>query len=352
MKNIINISLKLCLLIAVFTLSACATLYNIPGLDRIIPNTSKAQVGPVKNEQGEIIQGTETGVILDVPLPNERISKTIEDDNVTANNMATKASIPSRPAPTVNTPIQEEPRIADTPLRDKPASIERPLAEKAPVSVPSPSPALGSISGKVTLLASTGAISPEGVIVRIKRKDGTALATNARSTVHNMDMTDKVYTPGNMIIRKGDTVNFVNNDEIQHNVFSSTGENAFDLGTFGSGLQRAVRLNEEGVVKVYCNIHPNMAAYVAVDDEGISQVLATDEGSEEGSFEFSNLPMGDYIINLWSIRGTQSQEVSITNSDTVSLDIQFDTRNYEAPERLNKFGEDYNEARSVRREFY
>jgi plastocyanin len=318
MDTPVNSSLKITLIVAIILLGGCASIYSvsdkIPGLDRLINHFSKAEVGPVQTQEGEIVQGTETGIVL-----------------VEQQEQSPKASLPEE----ATIPVK-----STAPTVQKPIEVSTPKAE-TPIL-------LADLYGKVTLLANAEKISPEGVIVRLKRADGTVINSEASATVHDMDMIDKTYTPGNMVINKGDTLNFVNKDEIQHNVFSSTGENAFDLGTFGSGLQRAVKLNEDGIVKVYCNIHPNMAAYVAVDEDGISQVI----NSQDGEFEFTNLPDGEYILSLWSIRGQQSQTITIANNKDLSLNINFDTSAYQTPERVNKFGEQYENKRKATREFF
>jgi hypothetical protein len=90
-----------------------------------------------------------------------------------------------------------------------------------------------------------------------------------------------------------------------------------------------------------------MATYVAVDDEGMSKVLEDDQGS----FEFETLPAGEYELSLWSIRGKQTQSLTISEGQTTRLNIRFDTSDYQAPKRVDKFGKQYKK-RKVRNEFY
>ena len=330
---------KLALLLSLFSLASCATLYNqtdkIPGLDRIINYFSKAEVGPVKTVNGDIIAQTETDLSI------------VENNNVGATPEQTEAAESKSPTPNSASSIETTHSTTTTavsnnlPVMPK-TDVKPTLAHKHKVKTSN-----NVISGNVNLLVKKSKISPKGVFVRLARVDGVALEKPAVHATHEIDMIDKSYAPGNLVIHKGDALNFVNSDFIQHNVFSSTGENAFDLGTFGGGLQREVKLNKEGVVKVYCNIHPGMAAFVAVDDKGISQVIE----SEDGFFEFSSLPAGEYQLTLWSVRGEQTQLVTLAAGQKQHLNLTFDTTVEEPPAHANKFGETY-QKKNIRREFY
>lgn len=336
---------KLTVLGALFSLASCASLYNqngsIPGLDRILNYFSKAEVGPVKKANGEIVQGTETGFesadnkdLTAMPSSKESADSEPLINSTSLGNSEGGTAASSNSTLTARDPVAAVPS-PKTPVKPKAPSK---LVAKATNNV---------ISGKITLLARNGKISSEGLIVRLNRKDGSALQKPASKISHEINMVDKAYAPGNIVIRKGDALNFVNSDLIQHNVFSSSGENAFDLGTFGNGLQREVKLNKEGVVKVYCNIHSGMAAFVAVDDTGVSQVVK----SEDGYFEFLDMPVGEYDLTIWSVRGEQTQQVTLTVDQKLHLDLSMDTSSFDSTEHANKFGETY-QKKTVRREFY
>lgn len=343
------------IILLIMSLTACATLYTIaeriPGLDRIIHSQSKAEVGPVIDENGRIIEGTliENSINVDSTVQNTLVENNKKKEEFTGEKKAKASSDAIQPSGNAD---QEDKATTRAESKQKNTSNESEQPSFSPDitashSVPEFQTKKGSVSGQVTILAKNRRISPVGMILRVNRKDGTRLRAQQTMNSHDMDMEDKVYFPGSIAIHKGDTVNFINKDKIQHNVFSSSGENAFDLGTFGGGLQRGVKLNQEGIVKVYCNIHPNMAAYVAVDDAGISQVLENDSGA----FSFTDLPTGDYTLNLWSIRGEKKVDFTVTNERTTNLNVSFDTSDYVPPKRVNKFGDTYKK-RKVSNEFY
>lgn len=309
-------------------LTSCATLYNvgssIPGLDRLFHENSKAEVGPVTNLDGEVVPGTEENSdTLEIPV-----------------------------TPDVANTLPERQKASETEITD--TQTTKPSLEPSPVKHPphkslapiAPSRSLGKITGSVTLLANKQTISSEGLIVRLRRIDGKPINSSLRNVSHELDMQDKTYKPGQLVINKGDTVQFINRDNIQHNVFSSSSQNAFDLGTFGGGLARSVKLNEEGIVKVYCNIHPNMATYVAVDDVSWSKIIE----DNDGFFMFEGLPDAEYQLTIWSIRGEKTQLVSLTKGEQKHLTLEFDTSRYVAQPHSNKFGEQYkNKPKQARR---
>jgi plastocyanin len=264
--------------------------------------------------------------------------------------------VPSEAAPAIvgsqpEAPKRESPQPIQLAQPPAVATVTTPVVE-APQSVNTPPPVptappiqTFTIAGSVKVLGGDGVLDPQGTIIRLHRSDGEPIARLQESQRHVMDMEEKIYAPGNMVINTGDSVSFVNKDKIRHNVFSSSGENAFDLGTYGAGLQRGVTLKSDGIVKIYCNIHPKMAAFVAVDETGISRLASVD-----GQFQFDNLPSGDYQISVWNVRGELTRAVSL-NSESVDLALTLDTSKYKPAEHANKFGEEYPDD-AVSGEFY
>ena len=57
---------------------------------------------------------------------------------------------------------------------------------------------------------------------------------------------------------------FPNGDPFLHNVFSQSATRKFDLGSFKLHDEKTKDFPSPGVVDVYCNIHPEMAATILV----------------------------------------------------------------------------------------
>lgn len=91
------------------------------------------------------------------------------------------------------------------------------------------------------------------------------LSIPAHAKDYDVGQQDKDFTVKEITIKAGDSINFVNNDEIFHNVFSLSDSKMFDLGSFPKGDSRKVTFEEKGEVEVECAIHPDMKMKVKVE---------------------------------------------------------------------------------------
>ena len=76
----------------------------------------------------------------------------------------------------------------------------------------------------------------------------------------------KEFEPRVLVIPRGSQVRFPNEDPILHNVFSVSSPNQFDLGLYQKGPGKEKRFDDAGLVRVYCNVHHDMVAYILVLD--------------------------------------------------------------------------------------
>jgi plastocyanin len=116
------------------------------------------------------------------------------------------------------------------------------------------------------------------------------------------------FLPRVMAISVGSTVSFPNFDSVFHNVFSISPAAAFDLGIYKVGEAREYTFQKEGIVRVGCNLHANMSAYVAV--VAAPAYVVTDEA---GRFAFRRLAPGKYKLKAWSERSKApiTQEITV-----------------------------------------
>jgi plastocyanin len=109
-----------------------------------------------------------------------------------------------------------------------------------------------------------------------------------------LDQRNLTFVPHVLIVRVGSTVNFPNNDRVFHNVFSYRDGKRFDLGTYPVGALRQVVFDQPGLSRIFCNIHPGMAAYVmAVDTPYFAHA------DENGAFTIHNVPAGPHTYHAW-----------------------------------------------------
>lgn len=116
----------------------------------------------------------------------------------------------------------------------------------------------------------------------------------AKATPVVLDQRNLSFTPRVLAVHVGTTVEFPNNDRVFHNVFSFRDGKRFDLGLYPVGSSRRVAFDTPGLSRIYCNIHPNMAAYVMAVD---SLYFAVSDRS--GSFRIAAVPTGTYRYYAW-----------------------------------------------------
>jgi hypothetical protein len=115
-------------------------------------------------------------------------------------------------------------------------------------------------------------------------------------------------------VLQGTTVEFTNDDENAHNVFSPSKPDEFDLGTFGRGT-RLHLFRDPGVHVILCNVHVEMVAWVVVLK---TPAFATTD--KDGAFRLK-LPAGRHRLVLWRPRLPEVERtVEVTESGTVQLE--------------------------------
>ena len=86
----------------------------------------------------------------------------------------------------------------------------------------------------------------------------------AQADNHTVSQVKKSFAVPVLKAKVGDTVEFKNDDEFAHNVFSLSDAQSFDLGSYKKGEVRSVKLAKEGVIEVECAIHPEMKMKIEV----------------------------------------------------------------------------------------
>jgi plastocyanin len=105
------------------------------------------------------------------------------------------------------------------------------------------------------------------------------------------------FLPHVLPILRGTTVEFPNDDDVFHNVFSLSGPKQFDLPKYPAGSSRSVTFPKTGVVNVFCHIHTDMSAVILVLD---NPFFVTPE--EDGKFSLADIPPGEYTLVAWHER--------------------------------------------------
>jgi plastocyanin len=126
------------------------------------------------------------------------------------------------------------------------------------------------------------------------------------------------YTPHVMIMRSGEDLNIENKDPILHNVHAYRGKDSlFNLAQPKEGQVTSKTMQRDGLVKLKCDVHPWMSAYVVVVSNPYIAITGAD-----GSFSISDVPPGEYTITLWhEALGTSSKQVQVEPGKSSDIDF-------------------------------
>ena len=116
------------------------------------------------------------------------------------------------------------------------------------------------VSGVVRTVTREG-VRAAASIVYAERLDAPARPQPGRFVLAQQD---KAFVPGLLAVPVGSTVDFPNRDPIFHNVFSLASPAPFDLGLYRLGASRPRTFSAPAAYRVFCNIHPQMSAFILV----------------------------------------------------------------------------------------
>jgi plastocyanin len=127
-----------------------------------------------------------------------------------------------------------------------------------------------------------------------------------------------IFNPHVLPIVAGTTVEWPNNDQIFHNVFSMSEAKSFDLGLYkGNPEGKRLTFDKAGRVDVFCSIHANMHCIVLVLENPYF-ALADDHNH----YSISNVPPGTYQLTAWHERmPAQTKEITVPASGNVEADF-------------------------------
>ena len=127
------------------------------------------------------------------------------------------------------------------------------------------------------------------------------------------------FNPTVLVVQQGATVDFQNDDTVQHNVFwpsiSSNKKEGHNLGTWPKGEKRSFKFDQPGVVPLLCNVHPEMAGYIIV-----SPTPYFAETDASGNFKIEDVPDGKYNVVAWH-EGTKPLTKSVDVSGIGKADF-------------------------------
>jgi plastocyanin len=174
------------------------------------------------------------------------------------------------------------------------------------------------VKGKVSAV---GLKSAENIAVYIDTVPGKKFDPPVQHVP--VDQRNLKFTPHTIIILRGTTVDFLNSDQVAHNVFwpSINGDKRLrhNLTVVSPSQKKSFQFNDLGTAQTLCNFHPDMVAYVVVVPTPYFALTGND-----GTFTIKNVPPGTYTLKTWSEDGKPAtQTITVTDATTnVELAMQ------------------------------
>jgi len=168
----------------------------------------------------------------------------------------------------------------------------------------------GSLSGKVSGMKGRS-------VVYVDTMAGKTFPAPKEHPV--MDQKGLLFSPHIMAVQQATTVEFLNSDNVQHNVFwSSIGGDkkaGHNMGTWPKGEKRPFTFDKPGVVPLLCNVHPEMAGYIIV-----SPTPYFAETDDSGNYTIKDVPDGSYTLVVWH-EGAKGQTKPVSVSGDTKADF-------------------------------
>ena len=186
----------------------------------------------------------------------------------------------------------------------------------------------GDIKGTVT---AKGLRTPENILVYLTQAPPGAADLSKVKFI--MDQRNLEFVPHVLPVLIGATVDFPNNDKVDHNVFSMSRTKKFNLGSYPAGESKSVVFDKPGIVELRCDVHAEMAAYILVmknpyfavtDKQGHFIIPASNHLKQIGLTGVKDLAPGNYFIKTWheKLKTLRKAVVVPENGDvTIQLDL-------------------------------
>jgi plastocyanin len=122
-----------------------------------------------------------------------------------------------------------------------------------------------------------------------------------------LDQRSERFVPHVLAVTAGTTVDFPNSDQTYHNVFSLSKTRPFDLGRYAGGRSKSVLFDRPGIVRVFCDIHSHMNAWILVFAHRYFSVT-----DDQDRYRIEAIPPGTYTVTVWNeASASESQPVTV-----------------------------------------
>jgi plastocyanin len=145
-----------------------------------------------------------------------------------------------------------------------------------------------------------------------------APATPAGSAVVQIDQQQCVFVPRVVVVPAGGTVEFLNSDPLLHNIKSRSVQNVRFNHTHPKGRTIPLSFAKPEIVRVGCDLHPWMRAWVVVAAHPFYAVT-----NDRGEFVLLDVPRGTYTLRVWQERlESTTAEVRVKDHGVATVTVE------------------------------
>lgn len=154
--------------------------------------------------------------------------------------------------------------------------------------------------------------------------EGAFPPTPAPSTPVEIDQRSCIYTPRVVGARVGQMLVVKNSDNWLHNVHTDSAKrNAINKSTPLAGMDVKLRLQDEEMMRVGCDVHRWMTAWVGI----VSHPYFSVSEGKGGTFTIANVPAGKRMVTAWhEALGTLTKAVEVKDGQTATVDFVYTQR--------------------------
>jgi plastocyanin len=180
-------------------------------------------------------------------------------------------------------------------------------------------------AGAPPLLDETVVVNENGTLANVfVYLEGAGPSDGSKNSPAVLDQKDCRYVPHAVAVQTGQTLKIRSSDPTMHNVHYNPQLNP--PGNFGftiAGSEKTTTFDKPEFIRVKCDVHPWMTAYLGVFD---SPFFAT-TGEPGGKFQIKRVPAGSYTLVAWHEQfGRLEQPVTV--KDNAAINVKFE---YKAP---------------------
>jgi len=173
----------------------------------------------------------------------------------------------------------------------------------------------GEVKGKVS---AAGLKSAQNIAVYIDAIPGKKFDHPAQHVA--VDQQNLIFLPHTAVILQGTTVEFLNHDNVAHNVYwpSIDGDKKLrhSMTIVSPNQKKSFEFDNLGVAQILCNLHPEMIGYIVVVPTPYFALTGPD-----GTFSIKDVPPGTYTLKTWSEDGKATSQTITTDGAATSVDL-------------------------------